>query len=134
MESSIKKLSSIMIEWIELKARRPEFTSWLSFMLFDLGENVSPINWLTYQELGYIAEIQVSTDEEYNKCLSNVKRIQLFLPTNFYDKQVTMTNRLPDYLVTSRVTDLGKIYMISMESYDFSPICPNVVLSSWQQI
>lgn len=78
-----------MIEWIELKARRPEFISWLSFMLFDLGENVSPVNWLIYQELGYIAEIQVSMDEESNKGLLNIKRIQLFLPINFYKNHDT---------------------------------------------
>lgn len=58
-------------------------------MLFDLGENVSPVNWLIYQELGYIAEIQVSMDEESNKGLLNIKRIQLFLPINFYKNHDT---------------------------------------------
>lgn len=87
MESSIKKLS-IMIEWTELK----EQASWVYILtliyavwprekhfthqVINLPEHV--------QKLGYIAEMQVSVYKEYNKGLSNIKRIHLFLHINIY--------------------------------------------------
>lgn len=89
MESSINKLRSSTVEWIELLEGQTSqacvlthiYTIWprgkcFTCQLINLPEHV--------QELGYIAAMQVSMYVEYNKGLLNIERIQLFLPTTFY--------------------------------------------------
>lgn len=88
MESSINKLRSSTVEWIELLEGQTSqacvlthiYTIWprgkcFTCQLINLPEHV--------QELGYIAAVQVSMYVEYDKGLLNIERIQLFLPTTF---------------------------------------------------